>query len=158
MSKLKLVTRAVLASAAILAVVLMLAVFVPFQAEALVIQQPSSVAFQLRQPPPPPTPSTLVIPEGTMHVASQIVKQSLLKQVNPVYPPEAKAARMQSQVVLEVLIGTNGLVEAIGLLSGPPLLTQAAIDAVSQWEYKPFLLNGQPTRVVTTVEINFALN
>jgi protein TonB len=80
----------------------------------------------------------------------QIVK------VQPVYPPLAKQARIQGVVILEAIIGKDGAVSEVKVISGHPLLQQAAIDAVSQWKYKPTLLNGEPVEVVTTVTVNFA--
>jgi protein TonB len=80
----------------------------------------------------------------------QIVK------VQPVYPPLAKQARIQGVVILEAIIGKDGAVTEVKVISGHPLLQQAAIDAVSQWKYKPTLLNGEPVEVVTTVTVNFA--
>jgi TonB family protein len=85
------------------------------------------------------------------------VQQSmLLSQVKPVYPPDAKEARIQGVVILEALIGKDGNVNEVKAISGHPMLQQAAIDAVSQWKYKPTLLNGQPVEVVTTVTVNFS--
>ena len=80
----------------------------------------------------------------------QIVK------VQPAYPPLAKQARIQGVVILEAIIGKDGAVTEVKVISGHPLLQQAAIDAVSQWKYKPTLLNGEPVEVVTTVTVNFA--
>jgi protein TonB len=80
----------------------------------------------------------------------------LLQQVKPVYPPLAKQARIQGVVVLEAIIGKDGAVSEVKVITGHPLLQQAAIDAVSQWKYKPTLLNGEPVEVVTTVTVNFA--
>ncbi len=81
---------------------------------------------------------------------------SLISQTKPVYPPLAKQARIQGIVILEAVIGKDGMVSEIKVLNGHPLLQQAAIDAVSQWKYKPTLLNGEPVEVVTTVTVNFA--
>ena len=80
----------------------------------------------------------------------------ILVQTKPVYPPLAKQARIQGVVILEAVIGKDGSVNEIKVISGHPLLQQAAIDAVSQWKYKPTLLNGEPVEVVTTVTVNFA--
>ena len=80
----------------------------------------------------------------------------MINQVKPVYPPLAKQARIQGVVILEAVIDKAGNVAEIKVISGHPLLQQAAIDAVSQWKYKPTLLNGEPVEVVTTVTVNFA--
>ncbi len=77
--------------------------------------------------------------------------------VNPVYPPDAKDARVQGVVILEVLIGADGKVEQAKVLRSIPMLDQAAIDAVRQWEFTPTLLNGEPKKVIMTVTVNFTL-
>ena len=77
--------------------------------------------------------------------------------MNPVYPPDAKEARVQGVVILEVLIGEDGKVEQAKVLRSIPLLDQAAIDAVRQWEFTPTLLNGEPKKVIMTVTVNFTL-
>lgn len=81
----------------------------------------------------------------------------LLLRVAPVYSPIAKAARIQGTVVLEAVIGKDGLLNSITVVSGPPLLQQAAIDAVKQWKYQPYLLGGEPVEVKTTLNIAFSL-
>jgi len=73
-----------------------------------------------------------------------------------VYPPLAKQARIQGVVILEAVIGKDGSVYEVHVISGHPLLQQAAIDAVWQWKYKPTMLNGEAVEVVTTVTVNFA--
>ena len=77
--------------------------------------------------------------------------------VNPVYPPDAKEARVQGVVILEVLIGGDGKVEQAKVLRSIPMLDQAAMDAVRQWEFTPTLLNGEPKKVIMTVTVNFTL-
>jgi len=86
------------------------------------------------------------------------VQQSMLiYQVPPVYPEEAKAIRLSGIVILEVIVGNDGLVNDLRVISGHPNLQSAAIDAVRQWRYKPTLLNGVPVEVMTTVTVNFSL-
>jgi protein TonB len=80
----------------------------------------------------------------------------MISQVRPVYPPLAKQARIQGVVVLEAVIGKDGKIQNLRVITGHPLLIKAAQDAVSQWEYKPTMLNGEPVEVVTTVTVNFA--
>ena len=80
----------------------------------------------------------------------------LISKVQPVYPTEAKEARIQGVVILETLIGKDGRVMSVRVVSGHPLLQQSAVDAVSQWLYKPTLLNGQPVEVITTTTVNFS--
>ena len=79
------------------------------------------------------------------------------KFVEPIYPPDAKAAGIQGSVVLDAIIGKDGMISSLKLVSGPPELTQAAWEAVKQWTYKPYLLNGDPIAVETTITVTFAL-
>ena len=81
----------------------------------------------------------------------------VVQRVPPVYPANARIARVQGTVQLSLTIGPDGRVQDMHVLSGPALLTQAAIQAVAQWVYQPFLLNGQPTSVQTTADVNFVL-
>ncbi len=81
----------------------------------------------------------------------------LLQQVRPVYPPLARQARIQGTVVLQVLIGKDGSIESLSLVSGHPMLAPAAMDAVKQWKYKPYSLNGEPVEVETTINVSFEL-
>jgi protein TonB len=89
---------------------------------------------------------------------SQGVSQGLLvKQVKPNYPPLARQARIQGTVVLQALISKDGSIENLHLISGHPMLAPSAIDAVKQWKYKPYFLNGEPVEVETTINVNFTL-
>jgi TonB family protein len=88
----------------------------------------------------------------------QTVSQGLLiYQVSPTYPPAARQARVQGTVVLQAVIGKDGSVEELQVFSGHPLLIQAAMDAVKQWRYKPYVLMGEPVEVQTTINVNFTL-
>ena len=102
-------------------------------------------------PPPPATASASIL-------VSQEVSQGLLvKQVPPVYPPLARQARIHGTVVLRAIIAKDGSVENLELVSGHPMLVNAAIDAVRQWQYKPYVLNGAAVEVQTTINVNFLL-
>lgn len=79
----------------------------------------------------------------------------LLKRVPPQYPAVARAAHVQGTVVLRAIIAEDGTVASLEAVSGPELLRGAAIDAVKQWVYRPYILNGQPRRVDTQIEVNF---
>jgi protein TonB len=83
---------------------------------------------------------------------------NLIRQPRPVYPPLAKAARVQGTVKFEATIGKDGTIQNLKVISGPPLLIQAATAAVAQWQYKPTLLNGEPVEVLTTIDVNFTLS
>jgi periplasmic protein TonB len=82
----------------------------------------------------------------------------LVRRVNPTYPPLARQARIQGQVVLRAVISKDGSIENLTLVSGHPMLAPAAIEAVKQWKYKPYLLNGEPVEVDTEVLVNFTLS
>ncbi len=89
---------------------------------------------------------------------SQGVSQGLLiHKVQPAYPPLARQARIQGIVVLQALIGKDGAIQNLHVVSGHPMLTGAALDAVKQWRYKPYFLNGEPVEVETTINVNFTL-
>jgi protein TonB len=87
-----------------------------------------------------------------------VQQANLIKQPKPVYPPLAKAARVQGVVKFEAKIAKDGTIQDLKLVSGPPLLVQAAMQAVQQWVYKPTLLNGEPVEVLTTIDVNFTLS
>src|SRR5580700_2310008 len=82
----------------------------------------------------------------------------LVRRVNPTYPPLARQARIQGQVILRAVISKDGSIEGLTLVSGHPMLAPAAIEAVKQWKYKPYLLNGEPVEVDTEVLVNFTLS
>jgi protein TonB len=89
---------------------------------------------------------------------SQGVSQGLLiHKVQPSYPALARQARIQGVVVLQALIGKDGAIQNLHVVSGHPMLTGAALDAVKQWRYKPYFLNGEPVEVETTINVNFTL-
>jgi TonB family protein len=95
-------------------------------------------------------------PSGPVRVASGVVAGQVVSKTQPVYPPDAKAAGIQGSVVLHAIIGKDGKIDSLSVVSGPPELTASAIDAVSQWVYKPYLLNGEPTEVDTTITVNYS--
>jgi TonB family protein len=92
-----------------------------------------------------------------VRVGGNVKPPAKIKHVNPAYPPIASQARLQGVVVLEVTVGASGKVEAACVLRSIPLLDQAAVDAVLQWEFEPTLLNGQPVPVLMTVTVSFNL-
>ena len=104
----------------------------------------------------PPAPN-LAVPPGAAVIASNVEASNLINAVRPVYPPLAKMARQQGSVKFQATIGKAGAMEDLQLISGPPLLVQAAMDAVKKWTYKPMVLNGAPVEVVTTIDVNFSL-
>ena len=104
-------------------------------------------------PPPPPTP---VVKAEPLRQGGVVQAANLIYQVKPEYPPLARAARIQGVVVMEAVISREGSIETLRVVSGHPLLNQAALDAVKQWKYRPTLLNGEPVEVITTVTVMFS--
>ncbi len=91
-------------------------------------------------------------------VGGNVQQAMLVYQPKPVYPPLAKQARIQGTVKFTAIIGRDGTIQNLTLVSGHPLLVQAATEAVKQWRYKPTLLNGEPVEVVTQIDVNFTLS
>ena len=108
----------------------------------------------LPDPPPPPPPPP---PAAPVRVGGNIKQPTKVKNVPPVYPPIAQSARVQGVVIIEAVIGPNGRVQDARVLRSIPLLDQAALDAVKQWEFTPTLLNGVPVPVIMTVTVQFTL-
>ena len=108
------------------------------------------------EPTPAPEPQTSDAPMRA-RISSGVMAGNILTKVSPIYPPDAKAAHISGSVVLHAIIGKDGVVEKLDLVSGPSELVGSAMDAVRQWTYKPYLLNGQPTEVETTITINYNL-
>jgi protein TonB len=86
-----------------------------------------------------------------------MMEGSLIRRVQPVYPVPAKIAHVQGPVVLAAVISKAGGIENLHVLSGHPLLVPAAIDAVKQWRYRPYILNNEPLEVETQITVNFIL-
>lgn len=99
---------------------------------------------------PTKAPKHVFVPSGTM-------QGNLLTNVRPVYPPEAKKAGVEGEVVLRATIGKDGTVENLRVVSGPKELQKSSLDAVRQWTYKPYLLNGDPVDVETTINVIYTL-
>jgi protein TonB len=93
-----------------------------------------------------------------VRVSSGVSTGLLIRKVQPNYPQLAKQARIQGQVVLQAEISKDGTIQNLQLISGHPMLAPAAIEAVKQWRYKPYLLNGEPVAVETQVVVNFSLS
>jgi len=99
----------------------------------------------------PVTPQRIRISQG-------VTKGLCIHRVEPPYPPLARAARVQGDVVLNAVIDVNGQITNLQLVSGHPMLVPAALEAVKQWRYKPYLLNGTPVEVETTITVIFTLS
>jgi periplasmic protein TonB len=109
-------------------------------------------ALTIETPPPPPA-----VPNFPRRVGGVIKQPQKIRDVPPVYPPLALAAHIEGMVVIEAVIGPDGMVKNATLLRSIALLDQAALDAVRQWQFTPTLLNGQPVPVIMTVTVRFAL-
>ena len=94
---------------------------------------------------------------ASIHLSSRLVEGNLIYKTVPQYPAIAKAVGAQGTVVLQAMISRTGTIEGLHIISGPPMIQQAAIDAVKMWRYKPYVLNGQPVEVETTVNVIFKL-
>ncbi len=104
-----------------------------------------------------PTVAPHIATPQRVRVSSGVSSGLLIRKVNPTYPPLARQARIQGTVVLQAQISKDGSIENLQLISGHPMLAPAAIEAVKQWKYKPYLLNGEPVEVDTQVQVNFTL-
>jgi periplasmic protein TonB len=102
-------------------------------------------------------PKFIPVAPQRVRISQGVTKGLLIHRVEPVYPPLAKAARVQGDVVLTAVISVNGEIENLQLVSGHPMLVPNALAAVKQWRYKPYLLNGQPVEVETTITVIFSL-
>lgn len=107
-----------------------------------------------RQDTAPPTPLH-PIGSGTIMVPAGNLEDHLISKIDPVYPQMAKIAHIQGQVVLQCVVNEKGDIADVKAISGHPILIQSAIDAVKQWKYKPFLLNGNAVSVESTVTVSF---
>ena len=94
---------------------------------------------------------------AAVHVSSTIVAGLLVQKTIPLYPPIARASHTQGTVILEATISRSGTIENLRVSGGPAMLQQAALNAVKTWRYRPYLLNGEPVEVETTVNVVFTL-
>jgi len=94
-------------------------------------------------------------PAGPVKVSSRVAAALIISQPDPVYPAIAKAAHVQGAVILHAYISKEGAIEDLSVVSGNGMLVNAARDAVQCWRYKPYLLNGEPIEVETSITVNF---
>lgn len=113
-----------------------------------IVSSTSSLAFAPKLQP--------VMPQR-VRISQGVTRGLLIRKVEPVYPAIARSARIQGDVVLKAIISKEGNIEDLQLVSGHPMLVPAAIDAVKQWHYRPYLLNGQPVEVETSITVIFSL-
>jgi protein TonB len=93
-----------------------------------------------------------------VRVSQGVTQGLLIRKIQPAYPPLARQARIQGTVLLQAEISKEGTIENLRLISGHPMLAPAAIEAVKQWRYKPYILNGEPVEVETQITVNFTLS
>ena len=122
------------------------------------ISNPNGVPYWGGNPsnplPSPPAPKPTTAPIRISHM----MEGNLIRRVQPAYPPLARSARIQGQVVLAAVISKEGMIENLRVLEGHPMLVRAALDAVSQWSYRPYVLNNEPVEVETRITVNFSLS
>jgi protein TonB len=106
-----------------------------------------------KKEPPKAAPRPSIIPVG-----GRVQNALLIRNPQPIYPQIAKSARISGTVELSAIIGEDGKIQQLTVVSGHPLLRQAALDAVKQWVYKPTMLNEQPVKVSTTIDVIFTLS
>lgn len=97
-------------------------------------------------------------PPKRIRVSQGVTQGLLLHKVEPVYPKIALAARVMGVVLVKAVIGKDGVIKELEIVNGSPLLTQAALDAVKQWRYRPYLLNGEPVEVETNITVTFQIS
>jgi TonB family protein len=136
----------------------------PEKASSTVLMEPKPPEVKPASPPAPLTQPSDLRPSTPRIVAGRQLRPTdrfnpchLSYRVEPEYPTEAKQQRIEGAVKIHQMIGADGSVQSVKLLSGPPLLAPAAMDAAKYWRYLPALLNGQPVETEQDVEIDFRL-
>ena len=131
----------------------------------LVVSQNGKVIFQMApgkkvvksESPNPPVPGSASDSGKPVSLSPDVASTYLLQRVEPQYPDEARQQGIQGSVVLDAVVGADGAVRGLNPISGNQQLRSAAIEAVQQWHYKPYLVNGTPVDFETTVTLNFTL-
>ncbi|MFZ0317694.1 MAG: energy transducer TonB [Candidatus Sulfotelmatobacter sp.] len=129
-----------------------------------VVEQKPAAATIALQASPPHSPATqsdassgAAVPAERASFSQGVAAGLIVSRVSPIYPPEARRARISGTVIMKAIINETGDVASLELISGHPMLAPAAMDAVKQWKYKPYLVNGKAVVVDTQVQVNFAL-
>lgn len=128
--------------------------------ETLPVSAAHPLLASVALPEPPAMPANAYAgseEEKRRQVPSGVMAGNIRSKVNPIYPPEARAAHIEGSVIMKAIIGTTGDITNLQVVSGPAELMKSAVTAVSQWKYAPYLLNGQPTEVETTITVNYTL-
>src|SRR5262249_51084867 len=103
----------------------------------------------------PPTTATKSTGSDLIEVPEDFADDQIVHRVHPAYPKQARARKLHGTVVLEAVVSKRGKVDSLQLVSGDPVLAQAAADAVKQWRYKPYMHNGETTDFQTRVTVDF---
>lgn len=106
---------------------------------------------------PPPPRVRPARPAGPVRISAGVAAGQLVAPIRPQYPAIAVAARIQGTVVVAATIGTDGRIESLHVVTGPPMLVSAAVEAIRQARYRPWTLNGEPVEVETTINVVFTL-
>jgi periplasmic protein TonB len=117
---------------------------------------PGGIISMMPAPPPPPAPPSHSVPERPL-VVSSLKLADAISQPKPQYPPMARAAHIEGAVVLSAVIARDGSIERLHVVSGHPWLAQAALDAVRQWRYRPYILNGASVEMETQITVVFRM-
>jgi protein TonB len=100
--------------------------------------------------------SSLATTPGRIRIGGNVAAANLVDRVLPLYPQEAREAKIQGVVILDAVINREGRVDSLKVIAGHPLLTQSAVDAVKQWRYNPTMIEGAPVEVQTTITVTFS--
>ena len=95
--------------------------------------------------------------QQTLRISQGVSQGLIVKKVQPIYPAQARQMRLEGKIELQANISQSGSISSVKQLSGDPILGRAAMDAVRQWKYKPYYLNGEPVEVETQITVNFKL-
>jgi TonB family protein len=115
----------------------------------------TSLVTDIRQGVSAGVPGCISAPLNMVRISPDVMQRRLLRQINPIYPPDAQVQQFEPFVTLRIHVDTAGSVISADKVNGPDALVPAAIEAVRQWKYEPTLFNGTPVAVETTVEVNF---
>jgi protein TonB len=126
-------------------------------------QSAATLLTNLAPPPPKPTPAsqpaaTPQSPPAPVRISQGVLAAKLIRKLVPMYPPLARQARVQGTVRLLGTVDRDGSIQHLQVLSGHPLLVEAALAAVRQWVYRPTLLNGEPVQVLAPIDVTFTLS
>ena len=119
--------------------------------------QKTTITSNTQSHPASPLASSSGSAPTRVRVSQGVTAGLLFHRVNPIYPVEARRNHVQGRVLLNAVIGTDGNIKDLQVISGPKELVDAAVGAVQQWRYRPYLFDGQPVEVATTIEVNFQL-